>query len=370
MLMFDTLPETIEIDTNLMFFALLAMGAIALLAAVISFLPRVLKFISERFISVETSNFSREIVAEDRDWLILFILLMALDLAIWTGKITLAWLYPLEIFIGLAIAFLTCWLGWRFFRRYFDSYLLNTALNTRRKVNSEIFLLSKLAANAGITLVVIFVYAQIHHVNLFGLLASLGVGGLAVAFAAQKSLEQLLGGIVLYVDRPFVIDDYIGLPDGTFGRVESIGWRSTKIRTSGKGTLVIVPNNALTQTSIENYTGAKKIISMIYVTFFRPLSMDEQALCRQVILEGTRDIFGLDPRSTEITFKDTEGKVGDKATQAQVSFFILGSGEVSMDLRRQLLDAAKQNISVQLKVYGIDFHVEAKTVNVDSPITI
>lgn len=74
----------------------------------------------------------------------------------------------------------------------------------------------------------------------------------------KKTLEQLLGGVVIYLDRPFVLDDYIGLPDGTFGRVESIGLRSTKIRVSGKGTLMVIPNSSLTQTNIENFTGAKK----------------------------------------------------------------------------------------------------------------
>ena len=130
------------------------------------------------------------------------------------------------------------------------------------------------------------------------------MGGLAVAFAAQKSLEQLLGGIVLYIDRPFVVDDYIGLPDGVFGRVESIGLRSTKIRMSGKGTLLVVPNSSLTEANIENFTGTKKIISMIYLTFYEAVTNDEKALIRQVILDSTRDIFGVDSRSTEVTFND------------------------------------------------------------------
>ncbi len=57
-------------------------------------------------------------------------------------------------------------------------------------------------------------------------------------------------------------------------------------------------------------------------------------------------------------------------TQAQINFFILGSGEVSMDLRRQLLDAANQNIEKQLREYGIGFNLDERTINVDSPIAI
>jgi MscS family membrane protein len=49
---------------------------------------------------------------------------------------------------------------------------------------------------------------------------------------------------------------------------------------------------------------------------------------------------------------------------------MLGYGEVSMDLHRQLIDAAKQKVNRQLKEYGIAFNIEEKTMNVDSPTTI
>ncbi|NJO20912.1 MAG: mechanosensitive ion channel, partial [Spirulinaceae cyanobacterium RM2_2_10] len=226
------------------------------------------------------------------------------------------------------------------------------------------------SANLVIIIILIVIFAQAHAVNIFGLFASLGVGGLAVAFAAQKTLEQLLGGIVLYIDRPFVVDDYIGLPDGTFGRVESIGLRSTKIRTSGKGTLTIIPNSALTQLNIENFTGAKKSILLSYLTFERLIPDEEKALIRQIILDSTVDIFGIDSRNTDVTFNEIHLPSNQPKSQAQINFFILGSGEVSMDLRRQLLDIANENIAQQLRDYGIGFSLEERTINVDSPITI
>jgi MscS family membrane protein len=190
-------------------------------------------------------------------------------------------------------------------------------------------------------------------------------------------LEQVLGGVVIYLDRPFVIDDYIGLPDGTFGRVESIGLRSTKIRTSGKGTLMIVPNSSLTQVNIENFTGAKKVMAVTYLNFYRAIENEERAFIRQIILESTVDIFGIDTRSTDVIFRDLPEQVGQSSkvetaerTQAQITFFILGSSEVSMGLRRQLLDLANQSITQRLKGYGIAFDIDEPTIYVDSPITI
>jgi MscS family membrane protein len=165
-------------------------------------------------------------------------------------------------------------------------------------------------------------FGQTHAINIFGLVASLGVGGIAVAFAAQKVLEQLLGGVVIYIDKPFRVDDYIGLPDGTFGRVEAIGLRSTKVRTSGKGTLAIVPNSAIIQSRVENFSGASKVMAIVHLNLYRVVSDEERALIRQVVQESTRDIFGIDDRSTDITFRNLdEGRL----TQVQTTLFILGS---------------------------------------------
>ena len=276
----------------------------------------------------------------------------------------------IEIPLSLVIGGLSIWLISRLAKFFFDVYLLNAAVQASRKVNSEILILGKVATVAGGIVIVALIFGQTHQINVVGLVASLGVGGLAVAFAAQKTLEQVISSIILYVDRPFVVDDYIGLPDGTFGQVESIGLRSTKIRTSGKGTLVVVPNNMLTQVAIENFTGAKKVMSIVYLRFYRAIASDERALIRQVILESTQGIFGIDYRSTNITFMEPESVSEVAETRAQITFFILGSGEVSMELRKQLLDAASRNVAQKLKEFGIAFDIESQRINVDSPITI
>ena len=273
----------------------------------------------------------------------------------------------IEILLSLVIGGLTIWIISSLAKLFFNVYLLNAAVRDGRKINSEILSLGKVATIGGGIIVVVIVFGQTHQINVVGLVASLGVGGLALAFAAQQTLEQILGSIVLYIDRPFVIDDYIGLPDGTFGQVESIGLRSTKIRTSGKGTLVVVPNNILTQLSIENFTGAKKVMSIIYLRFYRTIANDERALIRQVILESTQGIFGIDSSSTNITFMEPN-QISE--TRAQITFFILGSGEVSMDLRGQLLDIASRNIAQRLREFGVEFDIEEQRINVDSPITI
>ncbi|MEO0968719.1 MAG: mechanosensitive ion channel domain-containing protein, partial [Cyanobacteria bacterium J06639_18] len=209
--------------------------------------------------------------------------------------------------------------------------------------------------------------------NLIAPLTGLGIGGLAVAFAAQKTLEQLLGTLVLYLDRPFIPGEYIRIPsssqlsEGLFGRVESIGLRSSKIRTAAKGTLIIVPNSTLANLEIENITRGKKVMVLLYLDFNQQLVDKEKALVKQVIKESTDSISGIDPGSTSIFISNNSET---KKSRARVTFFILGSSENSIELRKRLLEIANEKVSLQLKDYGIEFEMQEPNIYVESPITI
>ncbi|HEY5999513.1 MAG TPA: mechanosensitive ion channel family protein [bacterium] len=88
--------------------------------------------------------------------------------------------------------------------------------------------------------------------NVTGVVAGLGIGGLAVALAAQKTLENVFGGVVLTVDRPIRVGDLCKFGDKV-GTVEDVGLRSTRVRTLDR-TVVSVPNAELAAIEIENFT--------------------------------------------------------------------------------------------------------------------
>ncbi len=88
--------------------------------------------------------------------------------------------------------------------------------------------------------------------NVAALLAGLGVGGIAVALAAQKTIENLFGGIMLYADRPVRVGEFCKW-SGQVGTVEEIGMRSTRIRTLDRS-VVSIPNAEFASMQIENYT--------------------------------------------------------------------------------------------------------------------
>ena len=330
--------------------------------------PQIASFCLSIFVSSEASEKTEKLLQPYRHLIglafgLVFLEIVALFVPILDD-------YPvIEKIISLILTIEACWLVIRIFGKYIDDSILESALKSGRKANSELLNLAKYTAYLAIVFIGFVFFAQTHDINIISLLASLGIGGVAIAFASKTTVEQLLSGVVLYVDHPFYIDDYIGLPDGTFGRVESIGWRSTKIRTSGKGTVIVIPNNSLTQMNIENFSGAKKVISILYLNFNRKVEAKEQALIEQVILSSTKDIFGLDSRSSRIDFRNISNQ-DEVRSQAQVSLFILGSGKVSMELRRQLLDMATETINQKLTGYGIDFNIEEPTIYVDAPVTI
>ncbi len=88
--------------------------------------------------------------------------------------------------------------------------------------------------------------------SISGVLAFGGIGGIAVGFAARDLLANFFGGLMVYLDRPFEVGDWIRSPDKDIeGTVEEIGWRLTRVRTFDKRPLY-VPNSVFTQISVEN----------------------------------------------------------------------------------------------------------------------
>ena len=103
-----------------------------------------------------------------------------------------------------------------------------------------------------VTVIATLVLLQTLGVSVAGVLAFGGIGGLAIGFAAKDLLANFFGGLMLYLDRPFAVGDWIRSPDREIeGDVEQIGWRLTRIRTFDKRPLY-VPNAIFATIAVEN----------------------------------------------------------------------------------------------------------------------
>jgi len=110
--------------------------------------------------------------------------------------------------------------------------------------------------------VFVFIAAVLVTISQFGypiatILAGLGIGGIAVALGAQKSLEHFFGSVSIGVDQPFRVGDWVNI-NGVEGEIEAIGLRSTRIRTMDR-TVVSMPNGQLADTRSENFALRERI---------------------------------------------------------------------------------------------------------------
>jgi MscS family membrane protein len=105
---------------------------------------------------------------------------------------------------------------------------------------------------AAVLITAILIGLQIFGIPISAVLAFGGMGGLAAGFAAKDMLANFFGGLMIYLDRPFSVGDWIKSPDKEIeGTVEHIGWRLTRIRTFDKRPLFI-PNGVFSTISVEN----------------------------------------------------------------------------------------------------------------------
>jgi MscS family membrane protein len=124
--------------------------------------------------------------------------------------------------------------------------------------------------------------------SISGVLAFGGVGGIAVGFAAKDLLANFFGGLTVYMDRPFVVGDWVRSPDKDIeGTVEHIGWRLTRIRTFDKRPLY-VPNSTFSTISLENpsrmtHRRISETIGVRYVDIAQVRSISEEV--RRMLIE-------------------------------------------------------------------------------------
>ena len=191
---------------------------------------------------------------------------------------------------------------WGLFNLSSSSSLLFAKLN--KKLNTEIDeilipFLSK-AIRVIIIMISFSIIAQEFGYNISGLVAGLGIGGLAFSLAAKDALANLFGGVVIITEKPFSIGDWIMTPS-VEGTVEDISFRSTVIRTSSQA-LVTVPNATLANEPITNWSkmGKRQITFNLKVTLDTPKEKLENVVQR--IEAVLKDHPGVHPDTIYVTF--------------------------------------------------------------------
>jgi small-conductance mechanosensitive channel len=165
------------------------------------------------------------------------------------------------------------------------------------------------AVRGVIALIAIIIILDMAGVSITPLVASLGVGSLAVALALQSPLANFFAGIQMLADKPIEVGHYISLESGEAGYVTKIGWRSTTIRALPNN-LIVIPNSKLMDTIITNYYLPERELSILIqvgVHYDSDLEHVERVVC-EVAKQVLQDVDGgkkdFDPFIRYHTFGD------------------------------------------------------------------
>jgi MscS family membrane protein len=160
-------------------------------------------------------------------------------------------------FNSIALIISTNWILWRVIQ-WFLRNVRNRALAHGRGGAGSLLLLGERLAKAAVFITAVFFVLGTLGFNMTTALAGLGIGGLAIGFGAQKTIENLFGGVSVLGDEVIRVGDVCRFGDRT-GTVEDIGLRSTRVRTEER-TLLAIPNGTVATINIENLSRRDKIL--------------------------------------------------------------------------------------------------------------
>lgn len=149
------------------------------------------------------------------------------------------------------------WILWRIIR-WFLRRMRNRALARGHGGTGSLMLLGERMVKAAVFVMAAFIILGILGFNMSTALAGLGIGGLAIGFGAQKTIENLFGGVSVLGDEVIRVGDVCRFGDRT-GTVEDIGLRSTRVRTEER-TLLAIPNGTVATINVENLSRRDKIL--------------------------------------------------------------------------------------------------------------
>lgn len=168
-------------------------------------------------------------------------------------------------------------------------YLHKIAGKTESTLDDQLVPLLRKALKTFVVIVGAFVILQNLNVPILPLLTGLSIGGLAFALAAQDTIKNFFGSLMIFVDKPFQIGDWVtsGEIDGT---VEEVGFRSTRVRTF-RNSVVYVPNGKLADSTIDNHglRQYRRFYTQIALTYDTPPHLIE------IFVEGLRKIVAEHP---------------------------------------------------------------------------
>ncbi|MBS3137536.1 mechanosensitive ion channel family protein [Candidatus Woesearchaeota archaeon] len=201
---------------------------------------------------------------------------------------------------SVLIILVTAW----FFIRLLDSLIIHYLIPLTEKTKSDLDdHLVPIARKTTKFIVFVFAFIMILQklgYNVNALLAGVGIGGLAFAFAAKDVIANIFGGATILADKPFKLKDIVRI-DNREGQVIEIGLRSTRIKTI-EGTELIVPNAKMTDNIIENVTSVNKRRALFTLGLIYDTSNAKLERAIQIVKDILKQNINLIEEDFKVTF--------------------------------------------------------------------
>ncbi|WBS01113.1 mechanosensitive ion channel family protein [Pseudoduganella sp. SL102] len=254
-------------------------------------------------------------------------------------------------YAGIVAVIAVVWFGLRLVDAVAELAITRMQRRGRRQIVSVITLARRTVK------VLLLLFSGIGILDTFGIdvttgIAALGIGGIALALGAQKTVENLVGSVTVIADRPLQVGDFIKVGD-VVGTVEDVGIRSTRIRT-GERTVVTIPNGDLSARQIENFADRDRFL-------FNPVIAVDHATPSAKLKEAIAIVQGVLAEHEHIAegARARLGSIGERSFNIDVFAYIdVREFDVQVVIREALLLA----IYERLEAAGIDLAFPNQTI--------
>lgn len=267
------------------------------------------------------------------------------------------WTKVLVPVVGFGLVLVTLWVGYRIVDVLGSYVASNQNIRFTQYDQVLIPMLRTVLRILVVVIVILFVADYWFDRPPSAVLGALGIGGVALAFAAKDTISNFLGSITVLMDRPFVLGDWVVVGD-VEGTVERLGFRSTRVRTF-YNSVVTIPNARMADTNVDNYGKRqyRRVRVMLSLTFDTPPEKID-AFC-----EGIRELIRLHPYTRKDYYHVYFNKFAASSLDVLLyAFFQVPDWSTELRERHKLFN----DILRLAKRIGVDFAFPTQTLLMES----
>ena len=249
----------------------------------------------------------------------------------------------LNVSVRIPVVVALAWIAVRLTDGFIETYVEAYTDRTESRLDDELVpIVGRITNIAIVTTAGIVVLDSVGY-DVTAVIASLGIGGVAVAFASRETMADVFGGAHILATKPFVVGDTVDI-DGTAGTVEEVGLRTTRLR-DFDGRVVTLPNAAIAGAEITNLTSeptrrVKTFVGLPYTT-----TPAEMAAALDLAAETAAAVDGVDAERTGAWFWD----YGDAALRIRLEYHI-----EALDRWKAVRDRVNRDVQAAFADAGVE----------------